>query len=38
MQTIRNLLKLIVLAGTVFSLQACSNTYSAKAIEAWELP
>ncbi len=35
MQSVRNLLKLIVITGAVISLQACSNTYSAKAIEAW---
>ena len=35
MQTIRSLFRFIVLGGAIFSLQACSNTYSAKAIEAW---
>ena len=35
MQTIRSLFRFIVLGGVIFSLQACSNTYSAKAIEAW---
>ena len=35
MQTMQNLLRLLTMLTSIFVLQACSNTYSAKAIEAW---
>lgn len=35
MPTMKHLLRLLTFLISIFALQACSNTYSAKAIEAW---
>ena len=35
MQRMKNILRLLAFFTSAFALQACSNTYSAKAIEAW---